>query len=61
MEFRCDYISNTIKCYYKLTVGKTYVCEYENEFKMSIVFKDDNGDNAIWNINDYSYGMTRIN
>ena len=60
MEFRCDYISKTLNCDCKLTVGKIYNCEYTDVFEMEIKFKDDNINKETWNINDYRFGMTRV-
>ena len=60
MEFRCNYISNTIKGNSKLTVGKIYNCEYTDVFEIEIKFKDDNGNKETWNINDYRFGMIRV-
>ena len=37
MKFKCNYISKTLNCNCKLTVGKIYDCEYD-EFEMGIEF-----------------------
>lgn len=59
MKFKCNYISKTLNCNCKLTVGKIYDCEYD-EFEMGIKFKDDEGKKDTWNINDYRFGMIRV-